>query len=369
MALLDGLVAEAADRFGLGAKAGPLVSGLLASLTDGQQGGIAGFLDRFRQAGMGNLVNSWIGRGGNSTLAPEQLDQALGTDTVERISSSAGVPVATGKSALAFLIPKVVDLLTPDGIVPAALPASVLAGLGGLGAKVGGTGAGLSAAGAAFGRDARETVGAASDTGSSWARKLIPVLAVLLVAFLGYRWLSNRGATSNDRAVVGADTVGQATAATPSPEPEVTGAVNDAGAATESAMRKAADALNGLTPGYSAGDLVEALNLNIINFPSGSAAIPAESHAILEQSAKAIKGAPKGTVLEVGGHTDNTGNAASNLKLSEERAQAVRKYLIDQGVQSEALTAKGYGPAKPVADDASEDGRFRNRRIEFGVVK
>ncbi|MEO7986043.1 MAG: YidB family protein, partial [Gemmatimonadales bacterium] len=84
MALLDGLVTEVADRFGLGAKAGPLVSGLLASLTDGQQGGIAGFLDRFRQAGLGNLVNSWIGHGGNSTLAPEQLDQALGTDTVER---------------------------------------------------------------------------------------------------------------------------------------------------------------------------------------------------------------------------------------------------------------------------------------------
>ncbi len=134
-------------------------------------------------------------------------------------------------------------------------------------------------------------------------------------------------------------------------------------------MRNAAAALSGLQPGYSAKELVDALNLNIINFASGKAEIPAESRDILDQSAKAIAGAPAGTVLQVGGHTDNTGNAAGNQALSARRATAVREYLVQHGVAPGSLTAKGFGAGSPVADNGTEAGRFKNRRIEFTVAQ
>lgn len=70
---------------------------------------------------------------------------------------------------------------------------------------------------------------------------------------------------------------------------------------------------------------------------------------------------------EIAGYTDNTGDAAANQKLSEQRATALRDYLIKQGVPAEALTAVGYGQENPIADNSTEEGRTKNRRIEFNV--
>jgi outer membrane protein OmpA-like peptidoglycan-associated protein len=124
-----------------------------------------------------------------------------------------------------------------------------------------------------------------------------------------------------------------------------------------------------LRPGFTAEDLVNALNMNVINFHSGSAQIPQESMPMLEQSAAAIKSAPAGTVLEIGGYTDNAGNPAANQKLSQQRADAVRRLLISKGVNSNSLVAKGYGGSNPIASNDMEEGRFKNRRIEFKVLK
>ena len=74
------------------------------------------------------------------------------------------------------------------------------------------------------------------------------------------------------------------------------------------------------------------------------------------------------TVIEIDGHTDNTGDAASNLTLSQQRAEAVRVYLIQQGADGNMLVAKGFGDTMPIAPNETEEGKFRNRRIEF-VVK
>lgn len=397
MGLFDNLLTEVAGRFGLGAKAGPLVSALVSRIGDDQQGGLVGFLDRFRQAGLGDRVASWVGTGTNQPLAPEEAERVLGRDTIQKISSSAGVPAATAGAASAFLIPKVVDLLTPGGSVPASLPTGLLAGLGGAGAGLGAAAAGL----AGRARDAAADVtGSARDTGESvagtaheaaarfgsaggiphssgWMRKVIPVLVVLLLAFLAYRWLGHSRPTTTG-AVATSDTTGRSAAAAPetttpdttAPTPTTTGAVvGNAAAAVEEAERNASEALANLKPGYSARELADALNLSIINFRSGSASIPPESGPLLDKAAQAIKGAPKGTVLEVGGHTDNTGNAAGNVRLSERRARAVREALVQRGVGADALTAKGYGSTKPVAGNDSEQGRFKNRRIEFSVVK
>ena len=144
--------------------------------------------------------------------------------------------------------------------------------------------------------------------------------------------------------------------------------VLDAAAAVKDAATAASGALSSLKPG-DADALVNALNLQIINFASGSNAIPKENEALLTTSAAAINAAPAGIKLEVGGHTDNKGAAAGNLALSQKRADAVKAFLVKQGVKGDALTAKGYGADKPVASNDTEADRFKNRRIAFSVVK
>ena len=72
--------------------------------------------------------------------------------------------------------------------------------------------------------------------------------------------------------------------------------------------------------------------------------------------------------LEIGVHTDNTGSAATNLRLSQTRAQVMVNYLINRGIEGKRLAAKGYGGAKPITHNTSESGRKMNRRIELNVI-
>jgi uncharacterized protein YidB (DUF937 family) len=132
---------------------------------------------------------------------------------------------------------------------------------------------------------------------------------------------------------------------------------------------RAAAALASLRPGYGADDLVQALNLMRVYFDTGSATITRDSQEILGKAAEAIRAAPADTRIEVGGHTDNTGDAAANMALSRQRADAVVARLAELGVAPGVLTARGYGQEKPIADNATEDGRASNRRIEFSVTR
>ena len=119
--------------------------------------------------------------------------------------------------------------------------------------------------------------------------------------------------------------------------------------------------------GFQTTDFLGILNKSIINFPTGSAEIPPMSMALLQEAAKPFKQLPAGTVIEIGGYTDNTGDAAANLPLSQHRAEAVRNALLQFGVNPAMLMAKGYGSAKPVASNDTAEGRFQNRRIEYQV--
>jgi outer membrane protein OmpA-like peptidoglycan-associated protein len=137
------------------------------------------------------------------------------------------------------------------------------------------------------------------------------------------------------------------------------------------ANAKAATALTTLKSGFSANDLTTALNQSIINFPSGNAEVPAGMTAFLQTAASDLKQVqlPAGSVLEIAGYTDNTGDQAANVALSQQRADAVRNVLIKAGVNADMLVAKGYGSADPIASNDLLEGRFRNRRIEYRVVK
>lgn len=102
-------------------------------------------------------------------------------------------------------------------------------------------------------------------------------------------------------------------------------------------------------------------------FQLGKARIQQRSFELLNEVAEALQQNPKLKVL-VEGHTDAQGSSASNMRLSQQRADAVRRYLIRRGVQPDRLTAIGFGEEKPIDTNATRAGRERNRRVEFTIV-
>ncbi len=114
------------------------------------------------------------------------------------------------------------------------------------------------------------------------------------------------------------------------------------------------------------GNFAQLMDRNVINFTTGSAAMDPSSREILDALASVALRCDRFSI-EVAGHTDNQGARAANMELSRQRADAVAAYLASQGVARERLSARGYGPDRPRADNADEAGRAVNRRIEFDV--
>ncbi|KAB8042446.1 OmpA family protein [Janthinobacterium aquaticum] len=124
-----------------------------------------------------------------------------------------------------------------------------------------------------------------------------------------------------------------------------------------------------IKPAQAEQQLLDAtLASRIIEFDSGQASITSAGLAILDEMAAALLKL-KQRQVEVIGHTDNTGLRTSNLALSLARAEAVRNYLATRGIASTSVLVAGLGPDRPVASNASAEGRARNRRIEFRVVQ
>jgi len=107
--------------------------------------------------------------------------------------------------------------------------------------------------------------------------------------------------------------------------------------------------------------------LDDCNFETGKATLQPESYSVLDELVAYLvrKDDEK---IELGGHTDNVGSAASNLKLSLDRANTVRAYLLTKGIDPDRVTAKGYGMSEPIADNKSEEGRAINRRTEVKIL-
>jgi outer membrane protein OmpA-like peptidoglycan-associated protein len=123
-------------------------------------------------------------------------------------------------------------------------------------------------------------------------------------------------------------------------------------------------------PGTVAGARVDAAGcpesviLHGVDFATGSARLTTPAQAILDGVAQMLLANPDVRV-EVGGHTDSTGSAEVNTRLSQERAEAVVAYLVKKGVSADRLTAHGYGSDRPIADNATPEGRAQNRRVEL----
>jgi OOP family OmpA-OmpF porin len=148
------------------------------------------------------------------------------------------------------------------------------------------------------------------------------------------------------------------------------GALTDkTAAAVAIANDRATTELASLQSGFGVKDLLFALNDSVVNFASDSAEVPESALPFLKIAAADLKQLKPGHVLEIAGYTDNTGDAALNLALSQKRAEAVREALIKYGANPDMLVAKGYGEADPIASNDTAAGRLKNRRIEYHVVK
>lgn len=102
-------------------------------------------------------------------------------------------------------------------------------------------------------------------------------------------------------------------------------------------------------------------------FATNKSKILPKSFALLNQVAAVLKSHPELTLITIEGHTDNVGKPEANRKLSQNRAESVKAYLIKQGVATDRLRAKGYGPDRPASSNSTASGRADNRRVEFVI--
>jgi OmpA-OmpF porin, OOP family len=547
MALFDSIISEASERFGLGNKAGGLLASLLSLMTDQNQGGFNGFLNLFKNAGLSDMVSGWISSGDSDELSHEQVTSVLGKDTINKIADQHDISTEETTSALGYMIPAVVDRLTPDGTVPAEKDllskiGDFLSGIGGAvtGAALGAAGAvGVVASGAvdkvgdaagatidagkavvggaadmvgdaagatldagkkvvgavgdtvgdaagatvdagkkvvgavgntvggAFNR-VGDAVGDVTDGGGSMLKWLIPLILLLLLLALGYMFCSkpsapttvgntnsnaNKGNTNANATAKAVDSSFKLVAkdgkyvatgviadqktlddlkakltaqfgegnvdfsglkldATAKPfgtgwwdgftkllpnlKDWKTGTLAFVGSAITEAVglpKAALDGLKSLFTGWklpisvigegdaikqaneeakkeletatSLEEVIKALNVSIINFPNGQSGLPADAKPLLEKAAEVLKKQPDGTVVKISGYTDTTGNADRNKKLAQQRADSVKKALTDLGVKPAMLFAEGVGNTDKFGDNATDEGRFQNRRIEY----
>lgn len=118
-----------------------------------------------------------------------------------------------------------------------------------------------------------------------------------------------------------------------------------------------------LTMRYEREEIEKPFILDDVQFTSGKAELAPESHARLDELVEYMTHKPSSRI-EISGHTDNVGKKAVNKKLSQQRADAVRDYLIKKGISADRIKSVGYGDEKPIDTNDTPDGRRKNRRIE-----
>ena len=134
----------------------------------------------------------------------------------------------------------------------------------------------------------------------------------------------------------------------------------------KNSLTAADEAMNRLGDNPDPHDVARALSLQVINFQLDKAFIPEVNKPVLDRAAEIMQKVPDMQLMIIG-HTDSQGSDAYNMDLSRERAESVKEYLVSKGVDASKLTTKGMGEQDPIADNSTEQGRFRNRRIEFTV--
>ena len=343
--------------------------------TLGTQGGkLLGFLFGDKASGLGEQIASIAGVSAESSTGIKGLT-ALAAPALFGLLKNQVLGSNLNASGLSTLLANQIPYLEK------ALPAQVAQwlGWGSLGSFFGGIaskfGSALGAAGSAAtaATTAATAVGStALDTGKKSGGILKWLIPLLLLGAVALWALRSCGAPKPHDAPPPppAPTAGATPAAPPAP-PAAPAVPFDAKAAIATAQGKYDAALKALEGSgkCDAPALANALSLYVVNFASGSAALPIGDVAELKKAVPALKLCAKDNVkLVVVGHTDNVGNPAANQKLSEARANALKALFVGQGLPAAMFTASGKGDTEPVGDNKTEEGKFKNRRISYSAM-
>ncbi len=319
--MFDLIIREAASRFGLGDKAGPLVQMLLTYITNKDTGGIAGFMSKLTSGGLGNIAQSWLGGGaGAQAVSSSQIESLLGGQggLLSSITSKLGIGGATASSALGFLLPMVVGKLTQGGTVPTSLSSEVM------GFSTGGT-----------------TLSAATAAGGG-LMKWLPWLAAGIAALFVLSYC-NKGSDAAKQAADGAKNAA-ATKASADATAKVAAEVVPAGSGLVAFTHDGAPALK-------------------VYFDSGKTAVAAG----FADTAKAVVDHLKANATSkavVTGFNDPTGNAAQNAELSKNRAKGVAAALKTAGIADDRVMLE-----KPADTSGSTLSNSEARRVEVTIRK
>ncbi len=409
MSMFDSMISQAEEKFNLGGKAGTLLSALLALITDGNHGGFAGFLGRFNAAGLGDTVSSWINSGSNTPISSEQIESALGEETLRSVAAQTGTDYATTASATAFMTPHVVDALTPSGVIPQ--DGDLLTRIGGYltgtgGAALGGIGAAQAATFDRIGTATDDNVRSIGDRAGgdlsavdndgdgSILKWLIPLILLGLLIFLGYTFCGK----STPVAVTNANTNANASANVKPNSNQAVVVSNNANAAGNSAVAPVGE--RKLTevslpdgtklqayPGGIEDQLIKFIqsdeykngtndtlkdrwfSFDDLNFKFGTTELVPESKRQLDNIMAILKAFPA-VKIKIGGYTDKKGDDAANKKLSDSRAKAVKSALEKSGVGAQVPEAEGYGEEfAKVPETASDKEREADRKTSVRLLK
>ena len=348
--MLDTLIREVSARLGLGDQARPLIQMLVAYIANPATGGLSGFLDKFRSAGMDGLVQSWLGSATTPQVpSASQLDTVLGAGDglLNKLATGLGLPYDKVSTAVAALLPMLVSRMTPGGTVPNVLPTEFndiaregqsLFGMGqAAAARVG-------AAATAATASAAAPVAAASGGVGKW----LPWLIAALVVIFGISYCA-KGKPPAEAPAPAAVPAPAAPAPAPAPAPAATPPATDSFTAPEGA-------------GVLEGMLQDMPMLRVF-FDSGKTEVAPEFADKAKALVAYLQGNPDAKAV-ISGFNDPTGDPAKNAELSKHRAEAVQTALVAAGVPIERTALE-----KPADTTDTGASNAASRRVDVVLRK
>lgn len=345
--MLDTLIRDVGARLGLGDQAKPMVQMLVAYIANPATGGLSGFLDKFRSAGWGSMVQSWLGDARTPEVpSSTQLESVLGASDglLSKLSTRLGLPLGKVSTAVAALLPMLISRMTPGGAIPSVLPAE-FSGLLQEGKSLLGLGAaGVGAASAAARSTAAAAVAPVASSGGGMG-KWLPWLIGALVVIFGISYCSKHKQ----------EDVPPPAAAVPAPAaPEPAAPAAAAPAGDTFAAPQGAGVLDGM---------LQEVPLLRVFFDTGKTDVAPE----FSDKAKALVAylqANADVKAVISGFNDPTGDPAKNAELSKHRAEAVQAALVAAGVPADRTALE-----KPA--DATDTGATNaaSRRVDVILRK